>query len=120
METNPNRGRRTSPPLVVYGSEPVPAPGPEPTGRWIDFGAAALFGAALAAAVTLALTGSVETPPCETALAASDDMAYASAEVGRAADAVAAGETVDIDSVRDDWNAAFDAYEAARDECGGA
>ena len=115
--TNPNR-RPTGPgPLVVYGTEPTPAP--EHTRVWVEMTAFALLGAAFATAVTLALTGTVEQSPCETALAAADDMAYASAEVGRGLDSAAAGDTVDLDVLRDDWNASYDAYEAARGECGG-
>lgn len=119
METNPNGDRRTSPPLVVYGTEPSPESADSKW--WRDVGTAALMGAALGAAVVLALVATIdpEPTPCETALAAADDMAYASAEVGRGLDSAADGDTVDLDVLRDDWNAAYDAYEAARAECGG-
>ena len=117
MTVNPNRGLAGPGPLVVYNT--APAPEPEHTRAWVEMVAFALLGAAFATAVTLALTGTAEQSPCETALAAADDMAYASAEVGRAADAVAAGDEVDLDTLRDDWNAVYDAYEAARGECRG-
>jgi hypothetical protein len=121
--TNPNRGHYSSPPLVTHATELMPTvSAPRKLRVWPYAASTVVLSVAAGVIWTLLAVnfGYVTTPSqsaCLEMVEAADAMALASARVGEAAETVSEGGDADMDGLKQEWNAAYSEYAAARAEC---